>query len=180
MTVNFHEAEERVPMSNVQADSRAVLHAGEVNRCLASAALLAVLLASADLVFACTYWHQLYAVPWSRLVQNIASGVLGKRSFAGGAHTVVLGVVLQYFMMSIMVGAYYIASLRLRVLGERPWACGMLYGALLYVTMNFIVVPLSAAAKGPMVPSWIVGSIVAHLVIGVTIAHGARWAARAA
>lgn len=165
-------------MSNVQADSRAVLHAGEVSRFIASAALLAFALAGADLIFACTYWHQLYAVPWSRLVQNIASGLLGKRSFAGGAHTVVLGVLLQYAMMSIMVGAYYALSTRLRVLRERPWLCGLLYGVSLYVAMNFVVVPLSAAAKGPVVPSWIVGSIVAHLMIGLAIAHGARWASK--
>ncbi|RDS80623.1 hypothetical protein [Dyella psychrodurans] len=161
-------------MSIAHADSRAVA----VNRFIASAALMVFLLASADLIFACTYWHQLYAVPWSRLVQNIAAGLLGKRSFAGGAPTVVLGALLQYFMMSIMVGAYYAISTRMHVLRERPWQYGLLYGVVLFVVMNFIVLPLSAAPKGPVVPSWIVGSVVVHLIIGVSIAHGARWAVR--
>jgi hypothetical protein len=167
-------------MSMTQADSRSMSDAGNIIRFIASAALVAFLLATVDLIFACTYWHQLYQVPWSRLVQNIASGLLGKRSFAGGTPTVALGVLLQYFMMSIMVCVYYALSMRVPTLREKPWRCGLLYGVVLYVVMNFIVVPLSAAPKGPVVTSWIIGSIVMHLIIGVSIAHGARWAARRA
>ena len=150
-----------------------------MNRLYASAFLVTFLLASVDLIFACTYWHQLFGVSWSRLVQNIASGLLGKRSFEGGTQTVALGLLLHYLMMAMMVGAFYVASTRMPALNERPWQSGLLYGAVLFVVMNLIVVPLSAAPKAPIVPSWIAASIVVHLLIGVAIAHGARSVLRA-
>lgn len=145
---------------------------------MASAAAITFVLATADLIFACTYWHQLYDVPPSRLLQNIASGLLGKPAFKGGNQTMLLGLLLQYVMMFMMVGTYYIASRRIDALNRHPWICGLLYGVVLYVVMNHIVLPLSAAPKTPFVPSWIVSSILVHLVIGVSISHGARWAAR--
>ncbi|MBE1160391.1 hypothetical protein [Dyella acidiphila] len=141
-----------------------------------SAALVIFLLASADLVFACSYWHYAYALPPARLVQNIAAGLLGKRAFAGGADTVLLGLLLQYAMMSAMVGAYYLLSRRLAALRAHPWRYGSLYGVLLYIVMNEIVLPLSAAPKTPYILSWIISSIVMHWVIGVVTAHAARWA----
>lgn len=148
-----------------------------MNRYVLSAVVIVFLLATGDLIFACTYWHATYDVPPSRLIQNIAAGLLGKRAFAGGENTVLLGVVLQYFMISLMVGAYYVASRRIKALNAKPWVWGLLYGLVLYATMNHVVVPLSAAPKGPVIASWIILSIVVHLVIGVTVAFGARWAA---
>jgi hypothetical protein len=143
-----------------------------------SAAAVVFLLATADLIFACTFWHQLYAVPPSRLIQNIASGLLGKPAFAGGMDTVLLGLLLQYAMMSVMVGVYYGFSRRLPALNRHPWRYGTLYGVLLYIVMNEIVVPLSAAPKAPFVLSWILSSIAMHWLIGVVTAQGARWSAQ--
>lgn len=131
-------------------------------------------LASADLLFAGTYWHTLYGVPPARTVQNIASGLLGKRAFAGGNGTVLLGAVLHYAIMAAMVAAYYVAAERIKGLVDRPWLYGTLYGVVLFVVMNLVVVPLSAMPKAPVVPSWIVSSIVVHVVIGLAIALSAR------
>jgi hypothetical protein len=164
-------------MSTPHIDSHAWHGSGPMNRYVLSAIAIVFLLATGDLIFACTYWHVTYDVPPSRLIQNIASGLLGKRAFAGGEDTVMLGVVLQYFMIALMVGTYYVVSRRIKALNAKPWVWGPLYGLVLYVTMNHVVVPLSAAPKGPVIASWIILSIVVHLVIGVTVALGARWAA---
>jgi hypothetical protein len=164
-------------MSIPHTDLQARRGLGPMNRYVLSAAAIVFLLATGDLIFACTYWHATYAVPPARLIQNIASGLLGKRAFAGGENTVLLGVVLQYFMISLMVATYYVASRRIEALNAKPWLWGLLYGLVLYVTMNHVVVPLSAAPRGPVIASWIILSIVVHLVIGVTVALGARWAA---
>jgi len=74
---------------------------------------------------------------------------------------------------------YYAASRRIVALIERPWLYGLLYGVALYLLMNLIVVPLSAAPKTPFVPSWVLGSIAVHLAIGVVTALSVR-AARGA
>ena len=165
-------------MSIPHTDLQARHDSGPMNRYVLSAVVIVFLLATGDLIFACTYWHATYDVPPSRLIQNIAAGLLGKRAFAGGENTVLLGIVLQYFMISLMVGTYYVASRRIKALNAKPWLWGLLYGLVLYVTMNHVVVPLSAAPRGPVIASWIILSIVVHLVIGVTVALGARWAAR--
>ncbi|RUL61388.1 hypothetical protein EKH79_17265 [Dyella dinghuensis] len=164
-------------MSTAHTDLQTRHGSGPMNRYVISAAAIVFLLATGDLIFACTYWHATYDVPPARLIQNIASGLLGKRAFAGGENTVLLGVVLQYFMISLMVGTYYVTSRRIKALNAKPWLWGLLYGLVLYVTMNHVVVPLSAAPRGPVIASWIILSIVVHLVIGVTVALGARWAA---
>ncbi|GLQ52685.1 hypothetical protein GCM10010872_41340 [Dyella flava] len=135
------------------------------------------MLATVDLIFACSYWQRLYGLPPSRLVQNIASGLLGKAAFAGGSNTVLLGLLLQYAMMSVMVGVYYLLSRRFAGLRRYPWRYGSLYGVMLYIVMNDIVLPLSAAPKAPFVMSWIFASIVMHVLIGLASAHSARWAA---
>lgn len=141
-------------------------------------AVVILLLATADLLFACTYWYALFGVPPSRIAQNIASGLLGKRAFLGGGNTVGLGVLLHYGIMAVMVGVYYLAARRMTALVQRPWLCGVLYGAALFIVMNLVVVPLSAVPKPPVVMSWVVSSIVVHLIIGLAIALSARRAAR--
>ncbi|MEW9573601.1 hypothetical protein ABQJ54_17745 [Rhodanobacter sp. Si-c] len=138
----------------------------------------AVYVGSLDLVYACGYWWLLHGVPPGRILQVIASGVLGRRSFDGGIASVSLGLLLQYAISFVMVGAYYVVSGWMPALIRRAiWIYGALYGLWLYVAMNDVVVPLSAAAKGSTIPSWVVGSIVESvLLIGVPIAWIARWA----
>jgi hypothetical protein len=80
--------------------------------------------------------------------------------------------------MAAMVGVYYAAARRLVALVQRPWLYGLLYGAGLFIVMNLIVVPLSAVPKQPVVMSWVVSSVVVHLLIGIAIAVSARRASR--
>jgi hypothetical protein len=136
-----------------------------------------LLLAVVDIVFASTYWNRLYGVPPARLLQGIAAGLLGAGAYRGGAGTICLGAVLHVAIMFTMVGTYFLASRRAVALTEHPWPSGLLYGLLLYIVMNWVVLPLSAAAKTPFVLSWVICSIVMHMVvIGLSIALSARWA----
>jgi hypothetical protein len=76
--------------------------------------------------------------------QSVASGLLGKASFEGGSRTIALGLVLHFFIAFVMALVYVKASHRLPALTARPILMGVLYGLVLYVVMNFVVVPLSA------------------------------------
>lgn len=143
-------------------------------RIVVFAVIVTLVLATADLLFACTYWHALYGVPPLRIMQNIASGLLGKRAFVGGSGTALLGALLHYAIMAAMVSVYDLLSRRFAALIERPWIHGTLYGVALFIVMNLIVVPLSAVPKTPVPPSWIVSSIVVHVIIGLAIALAAR------
>lgn len=84
----------------------------------------------------------------SRILQSVASGVLGRASFEGGAATAVLGLSLHFAIMSVIVAIYATASRRFTALVRHPVASGALYGMVVFGVMNFIVVPLSAAGGG--------------------------------
>jgi hypothetical protein len=124
-----------------------------------------------DIVYACVFWAIKRDVPVERILQSVAAGLLGKASFEGGPATAALGLVLHYLIALTMSLAYYLASARWSLLWQKPLPCGAGYGLLLYLIMNYVVVPLSAAGPGSKDPLWITLSIVVHaLLIGVPIA----------
>jgi uncharacterized membrane protein YagU involved in acid resistance len=132
-----------------------------------------------DLVYACAFWALKLDVPAQRILQSVAAGLLGKASFAGGAATAALGLALHYLIALSMSGVYYLAARRWSFLRQRPLASGAIYGLLLYIVMNFVVVPLSAAGPGSKDPLWITLSIAVHvLLIGMPIAIFTRRALR--
>lgn len=107
-----------------------------------------------------------------RILQGIAGGLLGPATFKGGAATAALGLALHFFIALSAAAVYYAAGRRLRVLWQRPVPCGLAYGALVFVVMNFVVVPLSAGLHRPFVwNGWAVLLLAVHLVcVGLPIA----------
>ncbi len=84
-----------------------------------------------------------------RILQSIASGLLGREAYQGGLPTAALGMLLHFFIAFVVVAVYYLAGRRLSFLASRPWLFGPLYGLLVYAVMNLVVLPLSAAVTGP-------------------------------
>lgn len=87
-----------------------------------------------------------------RVFHVIASGLLGRSAFSGGLATAALGVALHFFIAFAIVATFFAMSRRMPFLVRRPFLWGILYGIGVYLVMNLIVLPLSAAASG--VPSW--------------------------
>jgi hypothetical protein len=132
-----------------------------------------------DIVYACAFWALKAEVPVQRILQSVAAGLLGQASFQGGAPTAALGLGLHYFIATSMSVAYYLVSRRFALLWQRPVLCGVGYGVLLYLIMNYVVVPLSAARPGSRDPLWITLSVLVHaFLIGLPIALFARRARR--
>ena len=75
--------------------------------------------------------------------QYIATGLIGMRAVDLGLASVALGVVLHYTIALTWTAIFYAASHKLAILTRRPVISGLLYGAFVYVVMNFIVLPLS-------------------------------------
>jgi hypothetical protein len=86
--------------------------------------------------------------PW-QIFQFIASGLIDGRSFQLGWVSIALGVVIHYAIALTWTAIFYIAATRFNVLSRRPILSGLLYGVLVYVIMNFIVLPLSTVPAGP-------------------------------
>ena len=133
------------------------------------------ILATIDLVYACSMWAWLRDVAPERLLQYIASGAIGQAAFAGGVATALLGAALHYFIAIAMVLAYYLASGRYRALVHHPVRYGLPYGLLLWGVMTWVVVPLSQAqpSSKPVMLA-VVTNFLMHLLFGVICAWFSR------
>jgi hypothetical protein len=129
-----------------------------------------------DIFYAWAFWAIKAGASATRIFQSVATGVLGKAAFEGGAATAALGLTLHMLIAVAMSFAYYLVATRVPALVRRPLAFGAAYGAFLFAFMRFAVVPLSAAGKaGAGDPLWIGLTIVAHMVlVGIPIALFAR------
>ena len=125
-----------------------------------------------DITYACVFWAIKAGVPAERIFQSVAAGLLGKDSFSGGWPTALLGLGLHFFIATTMSVTYFLVARRAPILGQRPIPFGAAYGLLLYVIMNYVVVPLSAAPRGGVKdPLWVALSVAVHAVlIGMPIA----------
>jgi hypothetical protein len=109
------------------------------------------------------------------IMQAIASGVLGRAAYFGGAASASLGLLLQW-LMSWIIAAAYVASSRNWPSLCRHWIrCGLLYGVVVFGVMNYGVVPLSAAyPRHPFTLRTFLESLLAMLLFGVLVAFFAR------
>jgi hypothetical protein len=99
-----------------------------------------------------------------RILQSIASGLLGRAAFSGGLRTALLGASLHFFIAFVVVAAFFIASRRVAILRRSPVWSGLIYGVAVYVVMNFVVLPLSAAGRGTF--SWpvVTNGLIIHML----------------
>ncbi len=124
-----------------------------------------------DLTGACVVsWLRASVTP-VRVFQSVASGVFGSASFGGGAKTAALGVVFHFIIATTAAAVYYLASRKLAFLINHTIIAGILYGVLVYLFMNFVVLPLSAVPMRPVALSGrIIGMLIIILCIGLPIA----------
>lgn len=110
-----------------------------------------------------------------RLLQGIAGGVLGLRTYSGGIATALLGL-LCHFVIAFSAAAVYVAASRVMpFLVQHAVVSGAFYGVAVYFLMNRVVVPLSAAAKFPFSVKMMVIGVVIHIFcVGLPIALATR------
>lgn len=108
-------------------------------------AIGACAVATLDMLDCVVVYGLLRGVTATQCFQGVASGLLGRASFQGGWSTVLLGGVLHLFNATVIVIVYFLASQRMALLTRRPVLSAVLYGCLVFIVMNFLVVPLSAA-----------------------------------
>ncbi|HEY0172065.1 MAG TPA: hypothetical protein VGB98_13665 [Pyrinomonadaceae bacterium] len=111
-----------------------------------------------------------------RVLQSVAGGVLGPAAREGGLAAAALGAALHFLIALSAAAAYWLASRRLGFMVRHPVVCGLLYGVAVYLFMNFVVVPLSAAYFKPShaPPALLLNSAGHMLLVGLPIALAAR------
>lgn len=101
-----------------------------------------------DITQAFVAWGFEGAKPF-RILQGIAVGLLGPKSFQGGWPTAVLGAACHFVVAFTAAGVYYAASRGLRFMTSHAVISGLLYGEIVFFVMNFVVIPLSRTHRRP-------------------------------
>jgi len=96
-----------------------------------------------DILFAISFAAYQRATP-VRLLQTVASGLLGSAAFAGGLPVAALGLALHFAISLLWAGLFLALALRLPALTLHPLLAGVLFGALVFLAMRLLVLPLSA------------------------------------
>lgn len=126
-----------------------------------------------DITGACVVSWIRRGVPPLRVFQSVASGIYGAASSTLGTKTAVLGLVLHFFIATTWTAVYYFASRKLSFLVNQPIIAGVLYGIVVYLFMNFVVIPLSAVPKPTAaipLSARLIGLTIIVLCIGLPIA----------
>ena len=106
-----------------------------------------------------------------RVLHFVASGLIGRAAFSGGAKTALLGLALHFLIATVATAVFYLASRKWLFLIERPVHFGLLYGIAVYLFMNFVVLPLSLVTRGPVtVSGFVIGLLTIMFFVGLPIA----------
>lgn len=110
-----------------------------------------------------------------RVLQAIASGVLGREAFHGGNATALLGLLLHFTIALGAAWVYYTVSRFWTLLRRRAVVAGLAYGVVVYLVMNHVVLPLSRVNFRPAPWRTVAILMAVHMVcVGLPIALASR------
>lgn len=111
------------------------------------------------------------------VLQSVASGWMGEGAFTTGITGGIVGLLSHYGILFVAAAIYVVASRSFPILKSRAMACGAIFfGVLVYLFMNFVVLPLSAFPFDfPYPLSRLLEGFVSHAVfVGLPIAWAVR------
>lgn len=102
-----------------------------------------------DIVYAAV-WSVLRGGTVSSMLHGVASGPFGDGALKWGIAGDIAGLATHFAIMGAMVAAWFFVARRWQALTLWPWwLTGTLYGLLLYVIMNGVVLPLRFGSPFP-------------------------------
>ncbi|MCK9684136.1 hypothetical protein [Scleromatobacter humisilvae] len=125
--------------------------------------------ATCDIVYAILYYGW-KGVSAERILQTVASGLLGKSAYDGGWPAAALGLALHYGIVIVAAALFFGVARRWAWLRDEPVTAGLAYGVAIYGVMNFIVLPLSAYPYPMRFPLLTTATgLLAHMLVGLSI-----------
>ncbi len=122
-------------------------------------------------------WLRSGTTPFT-VLQFVASGALGRSAFTGGYKTALAGLAFHFLIATTAAAVFYLASRKFSFLLKWPVPIGLLYGVLVYLFMNFVVLPRSAITPARVPPTLSARAIQALIImfcVGLPIALIVRW-----
>ena len=121
--------------------------------------------ATFDLIFAFIYYGSMGATPL-RILQSVASGILGASARDGGIPSAILGGMSHYLIAIAAAFVFLLAAKRFSWLIKHPFFSGCVFGMGMHLVMNFVVLPLSAYPRHvSFTTSSFLITIVGHMIL---------------
>lgn len=79
-----------------------------------------------------------------KVLQSVAAGALGKSAFDGGWSTAWIGLAFHTFIALCWATLYYFIYPSWVKIFTNPWIAGIVYGALVWAFMNFVVLRITS------------------------------------
>ena len=111
-----------------------------------SAVIAGAVSATIDLTYVFIFYGVQGVAPL-RILHSIASGFLGRAAADSGWAGGLLGLVSHYVILIVAATICLAARPYLSLMRRRPYLAGIVVGAGIWLTMNYVVLPLSAAPK---------------------------------
>ena len=140
---------------------------------LAKPILLAGLIAGTlDILDAIIFYRLRSHVPAIRILQSVASGLLGRGAFTGGIPTAAIGLAIHFCIATFWAALFILIARSVPAMRRYAAASGILYGLIVYGVMNYLVLPQTHARPLPTQASIVVLNGVCAIVfcIGLPIA----------
>lgn len=112
-------------------------------------------------------------ITMKQIFQYIASGLIDGKSFTMGSASVALGVGIHYCIAMTWTIIFFLLSRKLLFLIRHAAISGIVYGGIVYIIMNFVVLPLTRiphSIRAATLASRISGILALLFCIGLTIA----------
>jgi uncharacterized membrane protein YagU involved in acid resistance len=137
------------------------------------ALLLCLLIAGTLDIADALIFYGLRGVPPAGLLRFIAGCLLGVSALHGGAATALLGLAIHYTITLFWSALFLLAATRFTFLTRRAILSGLIYGGLIYVLMNYLVLPLTRLPPRThhLAPAVLINGVLALLLfMGLPIA----------
>jgi uncharacterized membrane protein YagU involved in acid resistance len=110
-----------------------------------------------------------------QVLQYIASGFFGSRSFDMGLLSAAIGAGAHFFIAFVLAIIYVTATRIVPIMNRYAILLGLLYGVAVFLTMNFIVLKFTNTVETPITTAFLVNGLFGHaLLVGLPIALCAR------
>jgi uncharacterized membrane protein YagU involved in acid resistance len=110
-----------------------------------------------------------------QILQWIGSGVFGPRAFSMGLRGAAWGVVFHFIIAFGFSAGLFALYRTVAVLRSHPVTSGLIYGAIIWAVMNFVVIPNSHTVTRPFELGVALTALVWHMtLVGLPIVLVAR------
>jgi hypothetical protein len=130
----------------------------------------ALLVGTLDIVAACLQYYLKTGKGPTPIFKYIASGVFGPDALAGGANMIVFGLLFHYSIAVSFTIFFFLISVLFPIVKRTRVTTGILYGIVVWLIMNLLVVPISNTPKSEF--DWVnagAGMLILIVCIGLPL-----------